>query len=75
MMIILNPKFQGPKWRTFRLATFISTGLSAILPLGHGLMIFGIDAMNKQSGLPYYLIEGLIHIMGATVYLVSNEYD
>ncbi|KAF8242571.1 hemolysin-III channel protein Izh2 [Wilcoxina mikolae CBS 423.85] len=67
-IIILNPKFQGPRWRTFRLSTFICTGLSALAPITHGIKIFGLQQMSKQSGLPYYLFEGLLLVIGAFFY-------
>ncbi|KAF8535796.1 hemolysin-III related-domain-containing protein [Trichophaea hybrida] len=67
-IIIINPKFQGREWRTFRLSTFILTGLSALAPITHGIKIFGLQQMNRQSGLPYYLLEGVILLIGAFFY-------
>ncbi|KAF8421360.1 hemolysin-III channel protein Izh2 [Tirmania nivea] len=66
--VVVNPKFQGRQWRTFRLTLFVATGLSAVAPIGHGLKLFGLDQMNKQSGLPYYLFEGLHLVIGAYFY-------
>ena len=43
-------------------------GLSGFAPLIHGLKIFGFDQMNRQSGMPYYLLEGLLLILGAVFY-------
>ncbi|KAJ5094337.1 hemolysin-III channel protein Izh2 [Penicillium angulare] len=69
VMILLNPKFQGPTWRTFRVGAFIATRLSGIAPLVHGVRIFGFGQM-AQFGMPFYLIEGLLLIIGAAVYTV-----
>ncbi|KAF8249207.1 hemolysin-III family protein [Wilcoxina mikolae CBS 423.85] len=71
--IIVHPKFQGRAWRTFRLSTFILTGLSAVAPITHGIKIFGWKQMNRQSGLPYYLLEGVLLLIGAFFYNVSGH--
>ncbi|RPB19327.1 mPR-like GPCR protein [Terfezia boudieri ATCC MYA-4762] len=67
-LVVVNPKCQGRRWRTFRLSLFVATGLSAVAPICHGLKLFGWDQMNKYSGLPYYLLEGLLLVVGAYFY-------
>ncbi|CAG8226752.1 unnamed protein product [Penicillium salamii] len=66
--ILLNPKFSGRSWRTFRVCAFVATGLSGFAPLAHGIKIFGFSQMAKQSGMPYYLVEGILLVLGAVVY-------
>ncbi|KAI1260318.1 mPR-like GPCR protein [Xylariaceae sp. FL1019] len=66
--IMLAPYFQGPKWRTFRLAVFVVTGLSGFAPIIHGIHMFGFQQMLKQSGLPYYFAEGGLFLLGAIAY-------
>ncbi|KAL8800447.1 MAG: hypothetical protein Q9200_007237 [Gallowayella weberi] len=66
--ILLNPNLQGLRYRTLRICTFIFTGLSGLAPLIHGIKLFGIPQMNRQSGMPYYLLEGLFLIIGAFFY-------
>ncbi|OBT39979.1 hypothetical protein VE00_09985 [Pseudogymnoascus sp. WSF 3629] len=68
IFILLNPRFQGDRWRTFRVCTFVCTGLSGFLPLAHGVKILGFSQMVKQSGMPYYLAEGLLLILGTLFY-------
>ncbi|KAI8962104.1 HlyIII-domain-containing protein [Daldinia sp. FL1419] len=68
IIIVLAPAFQGPKWRTLRLLTFVCTGLSGLAPIIHGITMFGFAQMMKQSGLPYYLAEGGLFLLGAIVY-------
>ncbi|KAJ5873663.1 mPR-like GPCR protein [Penicillium subrubescens] len=67
--IMVNPKFQGPAFREFRALTFVTTGLSGFAPLIHGIKMFGVSQMMKQSGLPYYLIEGGLLLSGAWIYV------
>ncbi|KAI1483588.1 hypothetical protein K445DRAFT_309523 [Daldinia sp. EC12] len=68
IIIVLAPAFQGPRWRTLRLLTFVCTGLSGLAPIIHGIVMFGFAQMVKQSGLPYYLAEGGLFLLGAIVY-------
>lgn len=71
LVVMLHPKFQGRQWRTFRLLTFVCTGLSGFAPIAHGIQMFGFPQMLLQSGLPYYLAEGGLFLLAAAVYAVS----
>ncbi|KFY90812.1 hypothetical protein V498_05810 [Pseudogymnoascus sp. VKM F-4517 (FW-2822)] len=75
IFILLNPRFQGSRWRTFRVCTFVCTGLSGFLPIAHGVKILGFSQMLKQSGMPYYLGEGLLLMLGTLFYTVSTEIE
>ncbi|KFY61292.1 hypothetical protein V497_03039 [Pseudogymnoascus sp. VKM F-4516 (FW-969)] len=66
--LIVNPKFQGRPSRKFCVCMFISTAFSGFAPLAHGIKIYGLAQMQRQSGLPYFLAEGLLLIMGALFY-------
>ncbi|KAF3059673.1 ADIPOR-like receptor SPBC12C2.09c [Daldinia childiae] len=68
IIIVLAPTFQGPKWRNLRLLTFVCTGLSGLAPIIHGIVMFGFAQMMRQSGLPYYLAEGGLFLIGAIIY-------
>lgn len=72
IFMLLSPWFRGPKWRTFRVLTFVVTGLTGFAPLAHGIQMFGFGQMVKQSGLPYYLGEGGLLVLGAFIYVVSE---
>lgn len=71
IFILLNPRFQGGRWRTFRVCTFVCTGLSSFLPIAHGVKLLGFSQMLKQSGMGYYLVEGLLLMLGTLFYTVS----
>ncbi|RLL92871.1 hypothetical protein CFD26_100068 [Aspergillus turcosus] len=60
---LLSPQFRGPEWRSFRLASFICTGLSAFAPIGHACVLWGVPYLWKM-GVQYYLLEGLFLIIG-----------
>ncbi|PLB49962.1 mPR-like GPCR protein [Aspergillus steynii IBT 23096] len=68
IFIMVTPKFQGQNFRILRALTFVFTGLSGFAPLIHGVKIFGISQMMKQSGMPYYLVEGGFLLLGALIY-------
>ena len=52
---------------------FISLGLSALFPVVHGVMKFGIKQMNKQISLFWVALQGSLYVLGACIYAVSQE--
>lgn len=52
---------------------FLAMGLSAVAPIVHGLTIYGYEQMNKQMGLNWMLLQGLLYITGAGLYAVSRQ--
>ncbi|KAK6845221.1 hypothetical protein PG995_015331 [Apiospora arundinis] len=68
VIVLVHPKLQGPKWRTLRLLTFVCTGLAGIAPFVHGGIRFGFPQMALQSGLPYYMTEGILFLTSAAIY-------
>ena len=65
------PKFRTPAWRPYRAAMFVAMGLSAVAPVMHGLTIYGFKQMDKQMGLSWMLLQGLLYMTGAGLYAVS----
>lgn len=70
-IILTSPKLQGLRFRKFRVVTFVFTGLSGFAPLIHGIQVFGLTQMKRQSGLPYYLVEGLLLVLSVLFYATS----
>jgi adiponectin receptor len=70
IFVQLHPMFRGLKWRSFRALAFVVTGLSGFAPIGHGIQKFGLVLMMKQSGLTYYLCEGVVMCIGAGLFIV-----
>ncbi|KAE8452231.1 hypothetical protein EG329_001698 [Mollisiaceae sp. DMI_Dod_QoI] len=68
IIILVSPKFQGQRWRIFRVYTVVGIGLLALAPIIHGIKLFGFSQMDKQSGLAYYLLEGCLLALGASFY-------
>ncbi len=64
-LLVLHPKLQGLRYRSLRTWAFVLTGLSGFAPIIHGLYLYGWAQMWVRSGMPYYLLEGLIYGLGA----------
>ncbi|KAF2494612.1 mPR-like GPCR protein [Lophium mytilinum] len=64
----VNPRLQGKKWRFVRLLAFVATGFSAFAPIIHAASIFPYEQLDKQAGLRYYYLEGLLIIIGVAFY-------
>jgi adiponectin receptor len=68
-ILVIHPKyFQGLTYRKLRVMAFLSFGLSGLIPIAHGLIIYGFHRMWVASGLPYYLLESLLLILGSFFY-------
>jgi len=68
IFILLSPRFQGLRWRTFRTCVFIATALSGLVPVIHGMALFGVPRMARETGIPYYLAEGALLGIGVFFY-------
>lgn len=73
MIIMVSPRFQGRQFRIFRTLTFVGLGTSGFAPLIHGITLFGWSQMVKQSGMPYYLVEGGFLLTGTFFYAVRRQ--
>ncbi|KAL6910122.1 mPR-like GPCR protein [Trichoderma evansii] len=61
-------KFRTPAWRPYRALMFISLGLSGIIPICHGLLKFGYQALEDRMSLSWVVLQGLLYIFGAVLY-------
>jgi len=51
---------------------FVGMGVSAVFPVLDGLLTFGMEAMEKQIGLSWLVLQGALYIAGAALYAVSR---
>ncbi|MCJ1377142.1 hypothetical protein MMC17_000234 [Xylographa soralifera] len=70
-IVSVSPKFRTPKWRPFRAGMFVAMGLSAIVPVLHGLRRYGFRQMEYQIGLSWLVLQGVLYIVGAGLYAVG----
>ena len=63
--IVLSPKYSKSLHRGARTAVFIVLGISAVVPVTHGLLTHGVYRMRHEMGLDWLLLSGLLYIAGA----------
>lgn len=63
-------KFRTPLWRPYRAAMFVGLGVSGVIPVCHGLSIYGYRSLDERMGLNWVLFQGFLYIFGA--FLVSK---
>jgi adiponectin receptor len=78
----ISPQFRTPEWREFRAILFVGMGLSALLPVTHGIIIFGFRHLDQRIKLKYLITQGALYIIGAALYAARvpesiwpGEYD
>ena len=49
----------------------MAMGLSAILPVAHGLRLYGSEHLQKSMGLSWVVLQGCLYVSGAGLYAVS----
>jgi len=72
LAVVMLPKFRSPEWRPFRAFMFVAMGLSAIVPVLHGLSKYGVIQLEKQIGLSWLVTQGVLYVAGAVIYAVSS---
>ncbi|KAI1428274.1 hemolysin-III channel protein Izh2 [Xylaria sp. FL1777] len=63
-------RFRTPRWRPYRAAMFVGLGVSGVVPVCHGLTIYGYHSLNERMGLNWVLFQGGLYIFGAFLYAV-----
>jgi adiponectin receptor len=66
-----HPKLQSHRYRSMRTLAFVATGVSVVVPLIHGLNIFGLDLMKKKA-FTYTMVAKMGCLLsGTALYVVS----
>jgi adiponectin receptor len=64
----ISPSFRTPEWRAVRAGLFVAMGLSAIVPVIHGIFAFGIEHLDRHIRLKWLVTQGALYIVGAGLY-------
>lgn len=51
---------------------FVGLGVSGVVPVVHGLTIYGYHELDGRMGLSWVLLQGALYISGAFIYAVSD---
>ncbi|KAI0842212.1 HlyIII-domain-containing protein [Hypoxylon sp. FL0890] len=63
-------QFRTPRWRPYRAAMFVGLGVSGVVPVCHGLNIYGYQSLEERMGLNWVLVQGFLYIFGAFLYAI-----
>ncbi|KAI4910662.1 hypothetical protein J4E90_006917 [Alternaria incomplexa] len=66
--LISIPKFRTLRWRILRVVAFFLFGLSAFVPLLHGVGLHGSRYMFDYMGMKWYLIELSLYAAGTLIF-------
>ena len=64
----MGEKFQTPAYRPVRVAMYSLLGLSAFVPIIHGVKNNGWELQDRQQGISYFIGLGLLNLTGALIY-------
>jgi adiponectin receptor len=64
----ISPSFRTKEWRTVRASLYVGLGLSAVVPVFHGLMVYGYSHLNRNMGVKWVVLQGALYISGAALY-------
>ncbi len=67
-IITLNPRFRHPTLRPYRAAMYACLGLSAIVFIAHGVILYGWETQNSRMSLDRMGLMSLLNLTGAYAY-------
>lgn len=53
---------------------FVGLGVSGVVPVVHGLTVYGFEELDRRMGLSWVLLQGVLYISGAFIYAVSDVF-
>ena len=63
-------KFRQPHWRPYRAMMFIGLGVSGVIPIIHGVSIYGYQGLEDRMSVSLVALHGAMYIFGAILYAV-----
>lgn len=52
---------------------FIGLGLSGVVPVVHGIRIYGYQGLEERASVSFVVLQGALYIFGAVLYAVSHH--
>ncbi|GAA5866170.1 hypothetical protein JCM3774_004106 [Rhodotorula dairenensis] len=65
---VVAPHARTPEYRRFRTWIFIALGLSAVIPVGHAIVRYGLEGATTNISLFWLALGGALYIAGALLY-------
>ncbi|KAF8609920.1 HlyIII-domain-containing protein [Ceratobasidium sp. AG-I] len=66
--VVLSPHYATPAYRWARTSVFLTLGLTAIVPVIHGLWLYGFLRLRNEMGLLWLVASGASYVVGALIY-------
>ncbi|KFA65934.1 hypothetical protein S40285_02394 [Stachybotrys chlorohalonatus IBT 40285] len=63
-------KFRHPEFRAYRAMMFVALGLSGVVPVIHGVRLYGYQALEDRMSISLIILHGAMYIFGAFLYAV-----
>ncbi|KAF1920771.1 hemolysin-III related-domain-containing protein [Ampelomyces quisqualis] len=67
-VVSMHGKFRTPALRPFRALMFVLMGLSAVVPMFHGVKVYDLAHMRQAASLDWVVAQGALYIVGAAIY-------
>jgi len=64
----MKPRFRTPTFRLMRSVSFAVLGLSAFIPVVHGILLNGWEEQNRRMSITYFVGLGLLNGLGTAIY-------
>ncbi|KAJ2956473.1 hypothetical protein NQZ79_g7652 [Umbelopsis isabellina] len=66
--VTMMKHFRTPTYRWMRTSLFLAMGLSGIIPIGHGVITFGLKMALTSISLGHMIAMGAFYVVGALIY-------
>ena len=63
-----HPKFRHPTWRAYRATMYSGLGLSAIIFIVHGILLFGYEQTSRNMSLNWMGLMAVFNFTGRGIY-------
>jgi adiponectin receptor len=68
VVAVLDPGFRRPSHRLYRTLMFAGLGISFVVPILHGVLLFGWEVQRKRMSLDWVVVNMVCNGLGAVVY-------
>ena len=71
----MHPRFRRPSFRPYRALVYASLGLSAIVFVLHGIVLYGWSVQNQRMSLDWMILMACLNLGGGGIYAARVSTD
>ncbi len=71
MFLSISKRFGTPRHRVFRTVLFVLLGLSGLVPVLHGVALYGYQVAKETVSLDLILAMGAMYLLGYKIVFIS----